>query len=168
MRNFLPYQLSATIRGGGSRRHRPCTATQVRSTMTRNQVSLSRRERPDPTGSGRRTGKSTGTTTVPSPITTTSSRPSIPSHTRCSWPLQPFPPTRKWGPYVLKRLSSLTQVHCHRLRVAGLLYSTCRHSRTNTSRSRRCRRLTHFRLGTAPKSRPGRFLSQPRPRHNSW
>ena len=83
-------QLSATTTGAGSCRHRRCRAAQVRSSITCNHVSLSRQGSPGPTGSGRRTTKSPGTTRVPSPITT-SSRASMPSRARCSWPLYQVP-----------------------------------------------------------------------------
>ena len=112
---------------GAGCRHRRWIAAHVRSSITCNQVSLSRQGRPEPTGSGRRTVKSTGMTSLPSPMTPTSSRPSIPRRTRCSWPLHHVPTSPSCCPAFLKRRSSPTQVHGHRLRVAGLLSLTCCH-----------------------------------------
>src|SRR5215468_12616289 len=111
--------------------------------------------------------KSTGTTSLPSPITTTSNTPSMPASTRCSWPLHQVPTSPNCSPYFLKTESSPTQVHCQRLRVASLLLAAERQSGSSTSRPRRLRRLIQERLGRAPSRRNGRFLSQPRTRHSS-
>ena len=88
------------------------------SSMTCTQCSLSRHGAPGPVGSGRRMAKSTGTTSLPSPMTTTSNTPSMPESTRCSWPLHQVPTRPNCSPYFLNTESSPTQVHCQRLRVA--------------------------------------------------
>src|SRR5262247_4419108 len=131
------------------------------------QCSLSRHGAPGPVGSGRRMAKSTGTTSLPSPMTTTSRTPSIPESTRCSCPLHQVPTSPNCSPYFLNTESSPTQVHCQRLRVASLLLAAWRHSGTNTSRPKRRSRLIQERLGSAPSRREGRFLAQPRTRHSS-
>src|SRR5262245_30596748 len=131
------------------------------------QCSLSRHGAPEPVGSGRRMAKSTGTTSLPSPITTTSRTPSIPESTRCSCPLHQVPTRPNCSPYFLNTESSPTQVHCQRLRVASLLLAACHHSGTSTSSPKRLRRLIQECLGSAPSTRAGRFLSQPRTRHSS-
>src|SRR5499425_816711 len=111
--------------------------------------------------------KSTGTTSLPSPITTTSRTPSIPESTRCSCPLHQVPTRPNSLPYFLNTESSPTQVHCQRLRVAVLALAVWRHNGTSTSRPKRRSRLSQERLGSAPSKRAGRFLSQPRTRHSS-
>src|SRR4029450_13207848 len=111
--------------------------------------------------------KSTGTTNLPSPMTTTNRTPSMPESTRCSCPLHQVPTSPNWSPYFLNTESSATQVHCQRLRVASLLVAACRQSGVSTSRPKRLRRLIQERLGSAPSRREGRFLSQPRTRHSS-
>jgi len=111
---------SSTI-GGGSATPRRRKAAMRPSSMPWSQYSLSRHGAPGPVGSGRRMAKSTGTTSLPSPITTTSSTPSIPESTRCSWPLHQVPTSPNWSPYFLNTESSPTQVHCQRLRVAILM-----------------------------------------------
>src|SRR5262245_47780633 len=63
-------------------------------------------------------------TSLPSPITTTRSTPSMPESTRCSWPLHQVPTSPNCSPYFLNTESSPTQVHCQRLRVASLLLAT--------------------------------------------
>src|SRR5437667_12623576 len=131
------------------------------------QCSLSRHGAPGPVGLGRRMAKSTGTTSLPSPMTTTSRTPSIPESTRCSWPLHQVPTRPNCSPYFLNTESSPTQVHCQRLRVASLLLAVCRHSGSSTSKPKRRSRLIQERLGSAPSTREGRFLSQPRTRHSS-
>src|SRR5215813_7967106 len=160
-------QLSATTIGGGS--STPCLrkAAKRASTMTCNQHSLSRQGAPGPVGLGRRIAKSTGTTNLPSPMTTTRSTPSIPESTRFSWPLHQVPTSPNCWPYFLKTESSPTHVHCQRLRVASLMLATWRHSGTSTSRPKRRSRFNQERLGSAPSKRAGRFLSQPRTRHSS-
>src|SRR4029453_14168289 len=135
--------------------------------MPCNQCSLSRHGAPGPVGSGRRMAKSTGTTSLPAPITTTRRIPSIPESTRCSWPLHQVPTSPNCSPYFLNTESSPTQVHCQRLRVASLLVAACRHSGSSTSTPKRLSRLSQERLGSAPNKREGQFLSQPRTRHNS-
>jgi hypothetical protein len=69
--------------------------------------------------------------------------------------LHPRPTNPSCRPYFLKSVSSATHVHCHRRRVAGLLASRCRHSRINSAGPRRGRRLTHGRVGHAPRRRRG-------------
>src|SRR6266545_3898149 len=162
-----PNQLSAMTRGGGSCRHRRCNTAHVRSNMTCSHLNLSRQGPPGPVGSGRRMAKSTGTTNLPSPTTTTSNIPSMPESTRCSWPLHQVPTRPNWSPYFLNTESSATQVHCQRLRVASLLVAACRHSGASTSTPKRLSRLSQERLGSALSRREGKFLSQPRTRHNS-
>src|ERR671927_1433106 len=160
-------QLSATTIGGGSAT--PCRrkAATRPSSMLCTQCSLSRHGAPGPVGSGRRMAKSTGTTNLPSPMTTTSSTPSIPESTRCSWPLHQVPTSPNCSPYFLNTESSPTQVHCQRLRVAALALAVERHSGINTSKPKRRRRLSQERLGSAPSRREGKFLSPPRTRHSS-
>src|SRR5215470_13862028 len=160
-------QLSATTIGGGSSTPRRRNAATRPSSMPCTQRSLSRQGALGPCGSGRRMAKSTGTTSLPSPMTTTRRTPSIPESTRCSWPLHQVPTKPNCAPYFLKTESSATQVHCQRLRVAALLLAVCRHRGSSTSRPRRLRRLIQERLGSAPSRRNGRFLSQPRTRHSS-
>src|SRR5258706_7329546 len=111
--------------------------------------------------------KSTGTTSVPSPMTTTRKTPSIPESTRCSWPLHQVPTRPNCSPYFLKTESSPTQVHCQRLCVASLLLAVWCHSGTNTSTPKRRSLLSQERLGKALSTCEGRFLSQPRTRHSS-
>src|SRR4030095_4191910 len=111
--------------------------------------------------------KSTGTTSLPSPITTTSRTPSIPESTRCPCPLHQVPTSPNCSPYFLNTESSPTQVHCQRLCVASLLLAAWRHSGTSTSKPKRLSRLIQERWGSAPSSREGRFLSQPRTRQSS-
>src|SRR5918912_1541762 len=154
-------QLSATTMGGGSATPRLRKAATHPSSIPCTQCSLSRHGAPGPVGSGRRMAKSTGTTSLPSPITTTSRTPSIPESTRCSWPLHQVPTRPNRSPYFLNTESSLTQVHCQRLRVASLLRAAERHSGTNTSKPKRLSLLSQERLGSAPSSCDGRFLSQP-------
>ena len=112
-------------------------------------------------------GKLTGTTNLPSPMTTTSRIPTrsprapgvLGRSTRC--------PTRpNCSPYFLPTASSPTQVHCQRLRVAALALAAWRHSGTSTSKPKRRSRLSQERLGSAPSRRAGRFLSQPRTWHS--
>src|SRR5499427_9256339 len=160
-------QLSATTIGGGNSTPRWRNAAIRPSSMLWTQCSLSRHGAPGPGGSGRRMAKSTGTTNLPSPTTTTSNTPSMPARTRCSWPLHQVPTSPNRSPYFLNTESSPTQVHFQRLRVASLLLAACRHSGTNTSRPKRLNRLSQERLGSAPSRREGRFLSQPRTRHSS-
>src|SRR5262245_13770329 len=131
------------------------------------QCSLSRHGAPGPVGSGRRMAQSTGTTSLPSPRTTTSRTPSIPESTRCSCPLHQVPTSPNCSPYFLNTESSATQVHFQRLRVAALALAAERHSGTSTSRPKRRSRLSQERLGSALSRRDGRFLSQPRTRHSS-
>src|ERR687887_621900 len=119
------------------------------SSMLCTQCSLSRHGAPGPVGSGRRMAKSTGTTSLPSPITTTSSTPSIPESTRCSCPLHQVPTRPNCSPYFLNTESSPTQVHCQRLRVASLLLAVGRHSGYSTSPPKRLSRLIQDRLGSA-------------------
>src|SRR5512132_858131 len=111
--------------------------------------------------------KSTETTNLPSPMTTTRRTPSIPESTRCSCPLHQVPTSPNGSPYFLNTESSATQVHCQRLRVAALLLAMERHSGTNTSTPKHLSRLIQERLGSTPSTREGRFLSQPRTRHSS-
>jgi hypothetical protein len=127
---WKPSPGAAITSGGGNRQHRRCRARHVRSSMTCNHVNLSRQWPPRPTGWGQRTSTSTVITSFPSPMTTTHSKPSIPRQTRCTWPLHHVPTKPSCRPYFVKSLSSPIQVHCHRLRVAGLLSSTCHHNRT--------------------------------------
>src|SRR5262249_30792669 len=162
-----PNQLSATTIGGGSSTPRRRNATTRPSSMPCTQHNLSRHGAPGPVGSGRLMAKSTGTTSLPSPMTTTRRMPSIPESTRCSWPLHQVPTRPNCSPYFLKTESSPTQVHCQRLRVASLLLAAERHNGTSTSRPKRRSRLIQERLGIAPSRRTGRFLSQPRTRHSS-
>src|SRR6266852_6762742 len=91
----------------------------------------------------------------------------MPESTRCSCPLHQVPTRPNCSPYFLNTESSPTQVHCQRLRVAALLLAAERHSGTSTSRPKRRSRLIQERLGSAPRRREGRFLSQPRTRHSS-
>src|SRR5206468_9439076 len=65
--------------------------------------------------------KAHGTTSLPSPTTTTSNTPSMPESTRCSCPLHQVPTRPNCSPNFLNTESSATQVHCQRLRVAALL-----------------------------------------------
>src|SRR5918911_1287774 len=160
-------QLSTTTIGGGSATPRRRKAATRPSSMLCIQHSLSRHGVPGPEGSGRRMAKSTGTTSLPSPMTTTSSTPSIPESTRCSCPLHQVPTSPNWSPYFLNTESSPTHVHCHRLRVASLALAAWRHSGTSTSSPKRRSRLIQERLGSAPSRRGGRFLSQPRTRQSS-
>src|SRR5262245_34684968 len=160
-------QLSATTSGGGSSTPRLRNAATRPSSMSCTQCSLSRHGAPGPVGSGRRMAKSTGTTSLPSPITTTRRTPSIPESTRCSWPLHHVPTRPNCSPYFLKTESSPTHGHCQRLRVASLLLAAERQSGSSTSKPKRLRRLIQERLGRAPSRRNGRFLSQPRTRHSS-
>src|SRR5262249_46603172 len=160
-------QLSATTIGGGSTTPRRWNAATRPSSMLCTQCSLSRHGPPGPGGLGRRMAKSTGTTSLPSPMTTTRRPPSIPESTRCSWPLHQVPTKPNCSPYFLNTESSATQVHCQRLRVAALLLAAERHSGTSTSTPKRLRRLIQERLGSAPSTREGRFLSHPRTRHSS-
>src|SRR5262245_65453546 len=155
-------QLSATTIGGGSAT--PCRrkAATRPSSMPCTQCSLSRHGAPGPGGLGRRMAKSTGTTSLPSPMTTTRRTPSIPESTRCSWPLHQVPTKPNCSPYFLKTESSATQVHCQRLRVAALLLAAERHSGTSTSTPKRLKSLIQERLGSAQRKRVGRFLSHPR------
>src|SRR5215813_6043164 len=46
--------------------------------------------------------KSTGTTSLPSPMTTTSRTPSIPESTRCPWPLNQVPTRSNCSPYFIE------------------------------------------------------------------
>src|SRR5215468_5241229 len=160
-------QLSATPIGGGSATPRLRNAATRPSSMLWSQCSLSRHGPPGPCGSGRRMAKSTGTTSLPSPTTTTKRTPSIPESTRCSWPLHQVPTRPNCVPYFLNTESSPTQVHCQRLRVAALALAAWCHSGSNTSKPKRLSRLIQERLGSAPSTREGRFLSQPRTRHSS-
>jgi hypothetical protein len=137
----LPYPSSATTSGCGSPTPR----------------------RYSPRGSVQRTTKSTRTTSLPSLMTTTSSRPSISRRTRCPWPLHPIPTRPSCRPYFLKKLSSPSQSPCHHLWGAGLWPFPCRHTRTRQAWPKRGNHLTHFRSGKAPKSRPCRCLCRPRP-----
>ena len=91
----------------------------------------------------------------------------MPESTRFCWPLHHRPTKPNCCPYFLNTESSMTQVHCQRLCVAGLLVSTWRQSGYQTSRPKRRSRLSQERLGRAPRKREGQFLSQPRTRHNS-
>src|SRR5712692_865927 len=91
----------------------------------------------------------------------------MPESTRCSWPLHQVPTSPNCSPYFLNTESSPTHVHCQRLRVASLLLEAERHSGTSTSSPKRRSRLSQERLGSAPSTREGRFLSQPRTRHSS-
>src|SRR5215510_10825719 len=141
-------QLSATTSGGGSSTPRRRNAATRPSSMLCIQHSLSRHGAPEPVGSGRRMAKSTGTTSLPSPITTTSNTPSIPESTRCSWPLHHVPTKPNCSPYFLNTESSPTHVHCQRLRVAALLLEAERHRGTSTSKPKRRRRLSQERLGS--------------------
>src|SRR4029434_4415437 len=104
---------------------------------------------------------------LPSPMTTMSSTPSIPESTRCSCPLHHVPTRPNCSPYFLNTQSSPTQVHCQRLRVAALALAAWCHSGSNTSKPKCLSRLIQERLGSAPSTREGRFLSQPRTRHSS-
>src|SRR5215472_14453563 len=160
-------QLSATTIGGGSAAPRRRNAATRPSSMPWSQCSLLRHGAPGPVGSGRRIAKSTGTTSLPSPSTTTSNTPSMPESTRCSWPLHQVPTSPNCSPYFLNTESSPTQVHCQRLRVASLLLAVERHNGTSTSKPKRLRRLIQERLGSAPSNRVGRFLSHPRTRQSS-
>src|SRR5215475_641823 len=160
-------QLSATTIGGGNSTPRRRNAAMRPSSILWSQCSLSRHGAPGPVGSGRRMAKSTGTTSLSSPMTTTRRTPSIPESTRCSWPLHQVPTRPNCSPYFLNTESSPTHVHCQRLRVASLLLAVERHSGTSTSRPKRRRRLIQERLGSALSSRDGRFLSQLRTRHSS-
>src|SRR4029450_7028572 len=81
---------------------------------------------PGPVGPGRRTAKSTGTTRVPSPMTTSNRTPSMPWTTRLCCPLYHEPTSSKSCPYLRNTVSSHTQVHCQRLRVAALIDSIWR------------------------------------------
>src|SRR5262245_16965969 len=151
-------QLSATTIGGDSSTPRLRNAATRPSNMLCIQHSLSQHGPPGPAGSGRRMAKSTGTTSLPSPITTTSRTPSIPESTRCSCPLHQVPTSPNCSPYFLKTELSPTQVHCQRLRVASLLVAAWRHNGSSTSRPKRLRRLIQERLGSALSTRDGRFL----------
>src|SRR5262245_175808 len=77
--------------GGGNATPRRRNAAIRPSSMPCTQRSLSQQGAPGPCGSGRRMAKSTGTTSLPSPTTTTSNTPSMPESTRCSWPLHQVP-----------------------------------------------------------------------------
>src|SRR5437764_6002439 len=134
-------QLSATTIGGGSTTPRRRNAAIRPSSMLCTQYSLSRHGVPWPVGSGRRMAKSTGTTNLPSPMTTTRRTPSIPESTRCSCPLHQVPTRPSCLPYFLNTELSPTQVHCQRLRVAALFLAAERHSGTNTSTPKLLRRL---------------------------
>jgi hypothetical protein len=160
-------QLSATTIGGGRFTPRRRNAATRPSSMLCTQCSLSRHGAPGPVGSGRRMAKSTGTTNLPSPRTTTSRTPSIPESTRCSCPLHQVPTRPNCSPYFLNTESSATQVHCQRLRVAALALAAWRHSGINTSKPKCRSRLSQERLGSALSTQEGRFLSQPRTRHSS-
>src|SRR6266567_4285450 len=96
--------------------------------MTCAQPSLVRQRRPGPVGLGRRTAKSTGTISLPSPMTTSSSTPSMPSTTRLCCPLHHVPTNSSLLLYFRKTESSSTHVHCQRLRVASLIVSMWRQS----------------------------------------
>src|SRR5215468_8567649 len=160
-------QLSATTIGGGSATPRRQKAARRPSSMLWTQCSLSRHGAPGPVELGRRMAKSTGTTSLPSPMTTTRRTPSMPESTRCSWPLHQVPTKLNCSPYFLNTESSATQVHCQRLRVAALWLAAERHSGTSTSQPKSLRRLIQERLGSAPSNRVGRFLSHPRTRQSS-
>jgi hypothetical protein len=67
--------LSATTTGGGSATPRRRKVARRPSSMTWSQCSLSRHRPPGPVGLGRRMAKSTGTMSLPSPITTMSRTP---------------------------------------------------------------------------------------------
>src|SRR5215468_8317957 len=153
--------------GGGRFTPRRRKAAKRSSSMLCTQRSLSRHGAPGPVGSGRRMAKSTGTTNLPSPTTTTSGTPSIPESTRCSCPLHQVPTSPHCSPYFFKTELSPTQVHCQRLRVASLLVAAWHHNGSSTSRPKRLRRLIQEHLGSARSSREGQFLSQPRTRHSS-
>src|SRR4029453_16837782 len=135
-------QLSATTIGGGSATPRRRKAATRPSSMLCTQCTLSRHGGPGPVGSGRRMAKSTGTTNLPSPTTTTSNTPSMPESTRCSCPLHQVPTRPNCSPYFLNTESSATQVHCQRLRVVSLLLAVERHSGSNTSTPKRLNRLS--------------------------
>src|SRR5499426_3005058 len=94
-------QLSATIIGGGKATPRRRNAATRPSSMLCIQCSLSRHGAPGPVGSGRRMAKSTGTTSLQSPTTTTSNIPSMPESTRCSCPLHQVPTRPNCAPYFL-------------------------------------------------------------------
>src|SRR6187200_426993 len=119
--------------GGGRCKPRWLKANRRASIISRAQLNLSRHGPPAPTGSGRRTAKSTGTTHLPSPMTTTTKRPSMPESTRCCCPLHQRPTNPSCSPYLWKTESSTAHVHCQRLWVAALLSATWRQSGTNTS-----------------------------------
>src|SRR6187399_2155692 len=57
--------------------------------------SLSWHLRPGPLGLGRRMAKSTGMMSLPSPMTTSKSTPSMPKTGRLNWPLYQRPTSRK-------------------------------------------------------------------------
>src|SRR5712692_5439034 len=167
MRFASPHPLSATpIGAGSSRPRRPHAATRS-SSIPRAHGSLSRHGAPGPTGAGRRRATSTGTTPRPSPPPTRSTSPARPATTRWCWPLPHLPTPRTCAPYVWNTASSQTQVHCQRLWVAGLVWATGRQIGSNTSRPKRRSRLSQERLGSAPRSRAGPCVSQPRPRQSS-
>src|SRR5215510_2643038 len=109
------------VNQGKGRKDRYTLLSTRPSNMTCIQCSLSRHGAPGPMGSGRRMVKSTGTTNLPSPTTTTSNTPSMPESTRCSCPLHQVSTNPNCSPYFLNTESSPTQVHCQRLRVAALL-----------------------------------------------
>src|SRR5262245_60266782 len=75
--------------------------TSRHGSMTCTQCSLSRHGAPGPVGSGRRMAKSTGTTNLSSPTTTTNRTPSMPESTRCSCPLHQVPTSPNCSPYFL-------------------------------------------------------------------
>src|SRR5438128_283842 len=135
--------------------------------MTCAHPSLVRHRRPGPLGLGLRTAKSTGTTSLPSPMTTRRSTPSIPSTTRLCCPLHHVPTNSSWPPYLRNTESSSAQVHCQRLRVAALIDEVWRQSETRISWPSLRNRLSQERLGRAPRMRRGKFLSHPRVRVNS-
>ena len=111
--------------------------------------------------------QSTGTTTGPSPMITTSHNPAMPVSTRFCWPLHHRPTTSSCCPYFLHTESSMAHGHCQRLCVAGLFASTWRQRGTKTSHPQRRRRLIQERLGRAPRMREGQCLSQSRTRQSS-
>src|SRR6266699_2690442 len=76
---------------------------------------------------------SPGTISLPSPMTTSSSTPSMPSTTRLCCPLHHVPTNSSLLLYVRKTESSSTHVHCQRLRVASLIVSMWRQSDPRTS-----------------------------------
>jgi hypothetical protein len=91
----------------------------------------------------------------------------MPASTRLCWPLHQVPTRLNCSPYFLNTESSNTHVHCQRLWVAGLLLAAWRPSGCTTSSPKRRSRLSQERLGKAPSSRNGQFLSHPRTRQSS-